>query len=390
MQKPMSLPERTLRRWRIDTSLPVSYDIVETPQLLDPGNDELSRLPDGEVSRRTRLVILDDAVERRYGARVRRYFAGRGTPCKVLVLPGDEQNKTMDNALRVATALNDLGTSRRADPPIAIGGGVLQDVVGLAASLYRRGIPYIRVPTTLLAVVDVSVAAKTGVNYEGFRNRLGSYSPPPRTLIDTSFLATVPERHISNGLGEILKMAVIKDAELFRLLEEHAEELVVRRFQEVPCADEVISRSIQGMAEELEDNLWEKDLRRIVDYGHSFSPLVEMRALPELLHGEAVALDCIFSAVLALHRGHLGEADVLRIVTTARSARLPTFHPLFRDTDLLQDALADTVKHRNGSQNLPLLDGIGTTRFADDVTPTEIAKAAEAMESLSADARGSR
>lgn len=386
----MSLPARTLRRWRIDTSLPVSYDILETPQLLDPGNDELSRLPDGEVSRRPRLVILDDEVERHYGARVRRYFAARGTPCTVLVLPGDEQNKTMDNALRVATALNGLGTSRRADPPVAIGGGVLQDVVGLAASLYRRGIPYVRVPTTLLAVVDVSVAAKTGVNYEGFRNRLGSYSPPPRTLIDTSFLATVPRRHIGNGLGEILKMAVIKDAELFRLLEENAASLVARRFQDVPCADEVISRSIQGMAEELEDNLWEKNLRRIVDYGHSFSPLVEMRALPELLHGEAVALDCIFSAVLALHRGHLAEADVLRIVRTARSAGLPTFHPLFGDTGLLQDALADTVKHRNGSQNLPLLDGIGSTRFADDVTPTEIAKAAEAMESLSADVRESR
>jgi 3-dehydroquinate synthase len=112
-----------------------------------------------------------------------------------------------------------------------------------------------------------------------------------------------------------------------------------------------------------------------------------MKALPELLHGEAVALDCIFSAVLALHRGYITDDDVVRIVETARRSKLPTFHRLFGDVDLLQAALADTVKHRNGSQNLPLLDGIGATRFVDDVTPTEISKAAEAMESLSEDAQ---
>lgn len=383
----MSSPQRILRQWKIDTHLPVAYDIVETPRLLDPDNPELSTTPDGTTSQRARLVVLDDAVERIYGEEVRRYFDKRGVECRVLVMPGNEQSKTLDNALLVATALNELGASRRADPPIAIGGGVLLDVVGLAAALYRRGIPYIRVPTTLLAVVDVSVAAKTGVNYEGFRNRLGTYSPPPRTLIDTSFIASLPERHVTNGLGEILKMAVIKDAALFELLEMHAAELVAARFQRVSCADEVISRSIHGMAEELEGNLWEKNLRRAVDYGHSFSPLIEMKALPELLHGEAVALDCIFSAVLALHRGYITDDDVVRIVETARRSKLPTFHRLFGDVDLLQAALADTVKHRNGSQNLPLLDGIGATRFVDDVTPTEISKAAEAMESLSEDAQ---
>jgi len=219
-----------------------------------------------------------------------------------LVLFVSERNKSMDLVFRVLSELNHLGTSRRSDPPIAVGGGVLLDIVGLAASLYRRGIPYVRVPTTLVAQVDVSVAAKTGVNYEGYRNRLGSYSPPPLTLIDKSFLKTLGTREICNGLGEILKLALIKDAGLFELLEENGADLVADKLQGSGVPDIVIRRAIQGMVEELEPNLWERNLRRVVDYGHSFSPLIEMKALPELMHGEAVTLDCVFSAILGYGR----------------------------------------------------------------------------------------
>jgi 3-dehydroquinate synthetase len=376
-------------RWTIQTQLLIAYEIVEAPGLLHPENPELLVLPGGGTSAETRLVVLDHSISELYGEKIRAYFDTNSVPVVYLSMPGAEESKSIDRVLDVANKLNEVGTNRLSNPPIVIGGGVLADVVGLAASLYRRGIPYIRVPTTLLGQVDVSVAAKTGVNFGGYRNRLGSYSPPPRTLIDREFLATVPHRQLRNGMGEIFKMALIKDLCLFELLEEYGAELIEVRFQAsvdggpAECiADEVIGRAIAGMAEELQSNLWEKDLQRSVDYGHSFSPLVEMRALPELLHGEAVAMDCVFSAVLAARRRLIRPQDLERIVAVARNLGLSPSHPLFCDVDLLTEALVDTVRHRDGRQNLPILTRIGEVCFLNDLTPAEIVGASAVMGQL--------
>jgi 3-dehydroquinate synthetase len=395
-----------LATWEVRAQLPVHYEIVESTDLLCLDNPTLLRSVDPPQVGAEQLVLVDSTVDALYGDRLRRYLHHHRVAYRLVTLPSAEEHKSIEEVLRVASAMNDAKAFRVRNPPIAIGGGVMLDIVGLAASLYRRGIPYIRVPTTLLGLVDVSVAAKTGVNFEGFRNRLGSYSPPLRTLIDRTFLATLPARQLRNGMGEIFKMALIKDAVLFALLERHGAELVEGRFQDAAppggtaasggppalpegppalpegVADEVIGRAIQGMVEELEPNLWEKHLERSVDYGHSFSPLLEMRALPELHHGEAVALDCIFSAFLAAHRGFLARAEVDRVIQCAASLGLPIWHPLFCDPTALGEALADTVRHRNGDQNLPVLAGIGTARFLNDVTPAEIEAAAVAMAEL--------
>jgi 3-dehydroquinate synthase len=172
---------------------------------------------------------------------------------------------------------------------------------------------------------------------------------------------------------------------LFELLEAHGPELIATHFQLSGTPDvgsEVVGRAIAGMAEELEPNLWEKDLQRSVDYGHSFSPLVEMRALPELLHGEAVAMDCVFSAALARHRSLITAAEFDRIVSVAERLGLAPSHPLFCDVPLLTEALADTVRHRDGDQNLPILTGIGQVCFLNDVTDAEIEQAARVMRGL--------
>lgn len=379
------------RSWAVRTQLPVEYEIRETPGLLDPDNQELLTVAEGGRASGIRLVVLDHSINKHYGAQVRAYFESNSVPVEYLTLPGAEENKSIDRVLEVVSTLNRIGTSRVSTPPIVIGGGVVADVVGLAASLYRRGIPYVRVPTTLLAQVDVSVAAKTGVNYDGFRNRLGSYSPPPRTLIDRHFLATVRPRELRNGMGEIFKMALIKDLRLFTILEEYGADLIECKFQDCASggqrirgtvADEVIGRAIAGMAKELEPNLWEKNLMRSVDYGHSFSPLIEMRALPELLHGEAVAMDCVFSAGLAVNRGLIARADFERIVSVARRLGLKPTHELFCDRTLLLESLADTVRHRDGQQNLPILTSIGRVCFLNDVSPDEIDMACAQMARL--------
>ncbi|MFI2370717.1 sedoheptulose 7-phosphate cyclase [Streptomyces sp. NPDC018833] len=374
--------------WKIQTELPVEYEIVESHGLLNPENPDLLTIPGGGRGAGTRLVVLDHSVDELYGTEIRAYFSKNEARVDYLTLPGSEENKSIERVLDVVNKLNEVGTNRLSSPPIVIGGGVVADVVGLAASLYRRGIPFVRVPTTLLGQVDVSVAAKSGINYGGYRNRLGAYTPPPRTLIDRSFLATVPDRQLRNGMGEIFKMALIKDLRLFELLEEYGAELIETRFQDPEpgsegmagtVADEVIGRAIAGMAEELQPNLWEKDLKRSVDYGHSFSPLVEMRALPELLHGEAVAMDCVFSALIAVGRGLIDGDQFERIVAVARHMGLEPSHPLFCDVELVLEGLADTVLHRDGMQNLPILTTIGEVCFLNDVTDSEIERACAGM-----------
>merc|ERR1712004_336588 len=128
----------------------------------------------------------------------------------------------MGTALKVAKKMKKFNIDRRHEPVIAIGGGVCLDVVGMAASLFRRRTPYIRVPTTSLAYVDASVGAKNGVNFCNSKNRLGTYVPPVAALLDSSFFQTQGEREVSNSLGEMAKMAIMKSPELFHLLEKHS------------------------------------------------------------------------------------------------------------------------------------------------------------------------
>ncbi|MFE5826473.1 sedoheptulose 7-phosphate cyclase [Streptomyces erythrochromogenes] len=379
-------------QWTMNAVKEFTYEIVETSDLFDPANPELGRLPDGRECHGTRLVVMDETVEQIFGERIRAYFTKTNISVEYLTLQGGDDHKTFDQMLRVASRLTEIGTDRVGTPPIVIGGGVVQDVVGMAASLYRRGIPYVRVPTTLLGQIDGSVSAKTGVNYEGCRNRLGTFAPPPKTLIDSSLIATLPARQVRSGLGEALKMALIKDRKLFEVLEKYGDHLVEDRLQDTGTYDEdegpgetVIHQAISGMAEELQKNLWETELRRIVDYGHTFSPIVEMSALPELYHGEAVAMDCVFSAILAARRGLLPMDELVRIVATVNRIGLAPSHPMFGHAPTMLDALADTMRHRDGHQFLTLLDSIGETEFVDDISEQEITEAARVMAALALD-----
>ncbi|MBT7848930.1 sedoheptulose 7-phosphate cyclase, partial [Candidatus Woesearchaeota archaeon] len=270
---------------------------------------------------------------------------------------------------------------RRGEPIIAIGGGVVLDIVGQAASMFRRGVPYIRIPTTLLGIVDVSVAAKTGINFLERRNRIGSYYPPIAVYLDKIFIKTQNSLEISSGMGEILKMAIVKDNKLFELLETYGEELLETKFQH-EISDEVIERSIIGMIEELEINLWEKNLKRLVDFGHSFSPIIEMRSINTenpLTHGQAVTLDVLYSCLISKSRGMLSSEEVKRIFATTKRLKLPLYHPLFGNSILLKESLSDTMKHRNGKQNLPIPVRIGKSIFINDFKYEELIQICEQL-----------
>merc|ERR1712048_320367 len=273
---------------------------------------------------------------------------------------------------------------------IAIGGGVCLDLVGMAASLFRRRTPYIRVPTTSLAYVDASVGAKNGCNFLGSKNRLGTYVPPCAALLDSSFFQTQGERDVSNSLGEMAKMAIMKSAELLEILEKHGPRLIAQRFKPQDSDDDIPAKvlriSIQTMMEELTPNLWENCLDRLVDFGHGVGQNLEMSSLGtehELMHGEAVATDMSFMTVLANVLGCLSDADRDRILRMLHTCKLPTWHPLFT-REFFKEALADRVKNSLGMR-LPLPVGFGKARMFNDVTDEQFERTFTLWEKLCMD-----
>lgn len=372
--------------WYLATELPVSFEIKYSNDIFSKQNTDL--ISDIVINENTRrLVIVDLKVSKYYINKISEYFDYHNIGKHIIVVDATEKNKNIETLLHILMEMERFGVSRLQEPIIAIGGGVLLDIVGLAASLYRRGVPYIKIPTTLLGIVDASIGVKTGINFEDRRNRLGSYYPPLSVFLDKTFLHTLESIEISSALGEILKLAVVKDIKLYNILKMHGKKLYETKFLKCLHADEVISRSIKGMKDELQDNLWEKNLKRYVDFGHSFSPIPEMRSLtdkkvPSLTHGQAVTLDIIFSSIISSIRGMLTIGDVQEIIAVTKRMELPTYHPYFSDPNFLIEALNDTVKHRNGNQNLPIPRKIGESIFLNDISYNEIKKATKLMLSL--------
>jgi len=374
--------------WVVRADKPVRYEVRVCHGLLDPTRADLAEAGGRTHAGRRRLVVIDSAVDTFYGDRIREYFSWHDVECTYHVVPAHEPVKNLETAAGIIRAMDGFRISRRREPVIAIGGGVLLDIVGLVCSLYRRGTPFVRVPTTLIGIVDAGVGVKTGVNFNGAKNRLGTYFPADLTLLDRTFLATLNKRHISNGLAEILKMALIRDADLFDLLEATGADLLAEKFQGLSGASDrsaarVLHMAIHGMLRELQPNLWEQTLERSVDYGHTFSPTIEMRAMPELLHGEAVCLDMAFTTVLAAHRGLVSAEQQRRILALMANLDLPIWHPLLT-VGVLIEALDDTTRHRDGHQRFPLPIGIGDVTFVDDVTVAEIDRAATELARLAA------
>jgi 2-epi-5-epi-valiolone synthase len=360
--------------WLITTSLDVEFVVKRTEKILEPSNPELCSY--GSSDRR--IIFVDSNVFCNFGKKIISYFKKNKIKAKIISIDISEEKKDLDTLMYILKCLEDFGLLRRSEPIISIGGGVLLDVVGLAASIYRRGVPYIKVPTTLLAVVDASVGVKTSINHFNRRNRLGTYYAPCVSLLDTQFFVTLPCREIYSAMGEIIKIAVIKNLSLFKVLEINAKDLISSKFGH-KSSSEVIETSIHDMILELESNLWEKNLKRCVDFGHSFSPLLEMRSLKnknvnDLTHGEAVSLDVIFSCCLSVYKNLMDYSELLRVVKVCKDSKLPIFHEFYEDKIMLWEALLDTTKHRNGNQNLPIPISIGSYVFIQDITLEDIEK----------------
>lgn len=354
-------------RWQVRATRAIAYDVIKTASLLAADNPCLMRYgrPQGR-----RFVVVDGHVHRLHGERLLDYFRQRGVEARIVVFPGGEENKTLQTYQELVARLDDFPLHRRDEPIIAIGGGVLTDVVGFLAASYRRGLPHIKVPTTLMGYIDAALGIKNGINFKGNKNRLGAFTPPEAVLLDAGFLKTLPERHLKNGVCEILKLALIRDEHLFGLLEMHGACALQQGF----CGAEseaIMDVAITGMLQELAPNLHEEELARCVDFGHTFSYGLEARYEQQLLHGEAVLLDMLLSVEIARARRLLTAAEADRVFALVSALGLSPDYRLL-DGQLIWAALQDRIQHRNGQQRVPMPVGIGRHRFVNDIRRAEI------------------
>ncbi|WP_260859693.1 2-epi-5-epi-valiolone synthase [Streptomyces cupreus] len=395
----------------VEATHPVKYGVTVTDGVLqqtlpfpEPGSDRdpLGRVPGGSMRR---LVVADREVARLYGDPIQEFLTRHGIEFRLVAIPGGESSKRWKTVRRLCREFDSFGINRRGEPIIVFGGGVVLDVVGLAASIYRRGIPRLIFPTTLVGQIDAGLGVKTGVDFGPFKNRLGTYAPAQWATIDRRFLATLDARRLSDGLAEILKVGIAVDASLFEVLRADGRKVLHESFQGRTdsgdrAAREILDSSIRGMLGELAPNLREDEMARSVYLGHTWSPAVEMEALcrsqrwwlpwrrrPSLLHGEAVALDMMLSAGIALDRGHIDKAEYELIAETTDSLGLPLWDSLLANSRLLARGLRDTTRHRGGRQLAPLPQG-GKVAFASDITASEVARAARRQHSLGGRAIG--
>ena len=233
----------------------------------------------------------------------------------VLFFPGGEPRKRLAEVEALAEQMIEAGADR-SSMIVAFGGGIVGDLAGFLAAIFMRGIPVIQIPTTLLAQVDAAVGGKTGVNLISGKNLLGSFHQPLMVLIDPDVLTTLPEREYRAGLYEIVKCGVIRDAELFDVLD-RCSAAVLR--QEPEVLDRIIADAVRIKAEVVTADEREGDLRRILNFGHTFGHALEAETKYErLLHGEAVAWGMQAATLLAERTGHLAPEAASAIQTVIR------------------------------------------------------------------------
>lgn len=353
----------TGNRLELRSSRDSSQQIVSTTDLLTLENPLLSEM----VADRRALFVVTPTVNELYGAQLRRYInSALDQPgSELLVLNVTEATKDLDGVDAVVTHATQMGLDRDS-PMVAIGGGVCLDVVGVSAALFRRGVPNIKIPTTLVGLIDAGVGTKNAVNFGGKKNLLGTFSSPEASLLDSKFLATLPIRHIRTGAAEMLKMAITSDPRLFEILREHSDEFQRSRFQKPPtAAAEAIKRSVVEILRELSVNLYERSKQRILDFGHTFSPYIESTSGFEVPHGEAVSIDIAISTEIAFTLGILDENIRRQILNALTGFDLPLSWSGIDPVDMYS-SLQSIRQHRDGALHLVAPSALGQPVFLQD------------------------
>lgn len=353
----------------------IEYDLLYVDGVFAPENTEIadSYRPYGRA-----LAVVDDTVYRIYGEVMQSYFDHHGIELTVIPVQIRETAKSLETYEQIVSRFDAFGLVRT-EPVLVVGGGLTTDVAGFACASYRRNTPYIRIPTTLIGLIDASVSIKVAVNHGKHKNRLGAYHASEKVLLDFSFLKTLPEDQVRNGMAELIKIAVVGNAEIFQLLEDHGADLLRTRFGHLDgtpelraVGDRLTYQAIATMLDLEAPNLHEIDLDRVIAFGHTWSPTLELTPPIPFFHGHAINIDMALSTTLAEQRGHLSVSDRDRIlsVMSALGLALDSEH---LTSELLERATSAILKTRDGLLRAAIPDPIGRCRFLNDVTVAELA-----------------
>ena len=333
------------------------YQIKIGPGLLARVGDECAALKLGE-----RCAIVSDAhVMPLYGPAVEAALRRRGFACEFITVPAGETAKSLKT---IQAGYDQLAAARleRKSFIVALGGGVVGDMAGFLAATYLRGIPFVQVPTTLLAQVDSSVGGKVGVNLKAGKNLVGAFYQPRLVLCDLDTLGTLPDRELRAGLAEVVKYGVIYDARLFRRLERDLPQLLER---DRSVLGAVIARSCEIKAEVVSQDETESGRRAILNFGHTLGHALEaISSYGKYLHGEAIAIGQVGAARLSSRLLGLAAQDAQRIETLLAQCGLPTCVTLnARQRLALLEAMKLDKKVSAGEVKFVLARRLGSVEF---------------------------
>lgn len=350
----------------VATTLQVALEERSYPILIGPGlmADKSCLTP--YLAGRQVMVVSDDNVAPLYLEALSSSLPD-DLDVRQLVLPAGEQHKNLASVERIWTALLEAGFNRRCTL-VALGGGVIGDMVGYAAACYQRGVAFIQVPTTLLAQVDSSVGGKTGVNHSLGKNMIGAFWQPRAVLIDIDSLSTLPSRELSAGLAEVIKYGLIRDADFLGWLEKSTTAL---RALEPRALVHAIERSCRLKAEIVAEDETEQGVRALLNLGHTFAHAIEThQGYGRWLHGEAVGTGMLMAAELSRQLGWLGDDEVRRVTQIIVNAGLPLTAPADMGRDDFLNIMRLDKKNLDHRLRLILLGQLGDACVYDE-TPAE-------------------
>jgi 3-dehydroquinate synthase len=393
---PGQSPDEAIAVYNQQFSVSFDYPVVFARDVLEPRSDVLADTLDrrGEKRRHRAMVCIDAGLadaQRDLARRVGEYFHARPTQIELagppLIVPGGEAAKQNFDAVRDVMFSAGNAHLDRQSFVIAIGGGSMLDMVGLAASLVHRGLRLVRMPSTVLAQNDAGIGVKNGMDEHGQKNFLGTFAPPFAVINDFSLLATLADRDWVGGIAEAFKVAIIKDADFFDWLCENAAALAARNTE---AMEQLIRRCAVLHLDHIATNgdPFEMGSARPLDFGHWAGHRLEMMTGFALGHGQAVAVGIALDSWYAMRNGLIDAGEFDRIVDALRAARLPVWDDALgrRNGDgMLEilDGLAQFREHLGGRLCVTLPKGIGTRVEVNQVNPDYVEEAVDALRRLS-------
>lgn len=346
----------------------IQVDLPQQPyeiRIADQALDQLGQLMTSLNLGKKVLVVSNPAIFEKYGDRAIASLKEAGFEVNSCPLEPGEHYKTLASIQEIYNAALE-NCLERTSTLVALGGGVIGDMTGFAAATWLRGINFVQVPTTLLAMVDAAIGGKTGVNHPQGKNLIGAFHQPRLVLIDPQVLSTLPVREFRAGMAEVIKYGVIWDAQLFAQMEK-CDRLDGRRYLEEGLLQEILSRSCQAKADVVSKDEKEAGLRAILNYGHTIGHAVESETDYCLVnHGEAVAIGMVAAGQLAVERQLWDRSSHERQVTLIKKAGLPTQLPAGIDIEEILEKLQNDKKVKDGRVRFVLPTQIGAAKVTDD------------------------